>query len=75
MAGLDDLLAEAFWEIALTVLVLFPGELLLWPLTLGRHRPDFTVALGDRDGLRILLPLMTGAAFWIAVGWLLLKLL
>jgi len=72
---LGDLLADVFWETAITVLVVWPGEILLLPLTLGRHRPDLSVAWEARDGLRFLLPLATGAAFWIAVGWLLMELL
>jgi hypothetical protein len=59
----------------LTVLVIWPGELLLYPLTLGRHRPDFGVALADRGSLRLLLPLLTGSALWIAVGWIVSRLL
>jgi hypothetical protein len=49
------------------VLVVWPGEVLLSILTLGRRRPQFSVHLRTTGESGLLLPWAAGVVFWVGV--------
>jgi hypothetical protein len=49
------------------VLVVWPGEVLLSVLTLGRRRPQFAVHLRTEGDAGSLLPWAAGVVFWAGV--------